>query len=129
MGNRRFASSFHRTIKVVMDGQIEKALDFCKDHGAALLEEVQSRTPKLKGELVRGWRSNINSPSSEPGGPAPESRFEFMAKMKPLKLGDSMHFTNLVKYARRIEYGWGEKNPPSGFARPSLKSYTRRLRT
>jgi hypothetical protein len=111
-----------------MEWSNEQALEYVKDHGAALLEELQYRTPKVTGQLVRGWRSNINAPSPEPGGPAPLSRAEFMAKMSPLKLGDSIHHTNNEPYARRIEYGWGAKNPPSGFARPALKSYVRRVK-
>ena len=113
-----------------MDKTTDEALDFVKDHGAALLEELQFRTPKLKGYLKAAWRSNINSPAFVITGntTAVESRMEFMSKMQSLKLGDSMHFTNMKSYARRIEYGWGAKNPPSGYARPSLRSYTRRLR-
>ena len=42
MSNRRFAAQFHRTLKIVMDKTMDEALDFVKDHGAALLEELES---------------------------------------------------------------------------------------
>ena len=124
---RRFASHFYRTLKVTMDKTEKQALDYIKDHGASLLEEVQYRTPVKTGTLRDAWKSNINAPAPDIGKRL-ESRAEFMSKMTPLKIGDSIHITNNLPYARRIEYGWGVKNPPTGFARPSLKSYVRRVK-
>lgn len=98
-------------------------------HGLALLEELQHRTPKKSGLLASSWRTNINAPSEElPTEVFYETEAMFNSKMQPLEVGDSIHLTNNQPYARRIEYGHGERNPPSGFARPALRTYRRRLR-
>jgi hypothetical protein len=126
---RRFITDFKRTIRAGKKRTEEQVVQLVQDHGWALHEELFARTPKKSGLLRGSWRTSLNTPSKEvPKLGLRESKAEYMRKVSGMKVEDSIFLVNNQPYARRIEHGWGVKNPPTGFVRPSLMTYQKRLK-
>jgi len=98
---RAFAENLQLDIIVVMR---KLALDG--------LNGVIRRTPVDTGRLRASWRVNLNTPDTStepgaggsPGAPASGSETgDALAKMKALKIGDSIHISNSVEYAIYVE--------------------------
>ena len=129
MGGRRFSTQFKRTIRAGVKRTERQVIDLVKAHGWALHEELFFQTPKDTGLLAASWISSVNAPASGvPTLALRETKAEYMRRVSAMKVEDSIFLTNNQPYARRIEHGWGKKNPPSGFVRPALLAYPRRLR-
>jgi hypothetical protein len=128
--NLRHAGQFKRMLNAGVKRTEGQALQFLKEHAVAFLAEVQHRTPVRSGLLRSSWTASKITPSKwmPISVTSLMSRAQFMNKVSGLKFGQSIHVTNNQPYARRLEHGHGPNNPPTGFVRPSLRSYRKRVR-
>jgi hypothetical protein len=129
-----FAADFSNAMISINAEFEEEVEDTHVDHTVALMKELHARTPIGKvqgGRLVSAWRTSLNTPSDYVAtrqNMRIESPSETRANLEGIDVGDEIWIVNNQPYGPRIEYGWGKKNPPTGFVRPALKTYTRHLK-
>jgi hypothetical protein len=71
--------------------------------------------PHVGGAFRQSWA--INSQGIVAQGPLAEGQF---GPGRPVQIGNRWSISNPMPYARRLEYGWSQKQAPHGFVRLTL---------
>jgi len=84
-----------------------------------------TRTPIKSGRLRNNWHTEINKQAGGGIRKANRSGAQSVAnattKVKNLKMGDTVYFSNNMPYAYIIEHGHHSKQAPRGMLRVSIK--------
>lgn len=83
-----------------------------------IYERIIVRSPVDTGRFRQSWA--INSQGIVAQGPLAEGQF---GPGRPVLIGNRWSISNPLPYARRLEYGWSQKQAPHGFVRLTLAEF------
>ena len=127
--------SFGDDLNVFEMEALRKAEEVTKATGIEIFGRVIMRTPVDTGRLRGNWQATRGArahgtvdtddpgPVNDIGAGSSKAREEMIRTVVGAGLGDSLHLTNNLPYAGKIEYGHSKKQAPAGMVRLTVAEF------
>jgi hypothetical protein len=97
-----------------------------QDATAELFRRAVERSPVLSGKFVANWRLSqgaVDPSTTDDLDPGKGAAYALVEKVKEMKPGGVIFFTNSLPYAALLEHGWSIEKAPEGMVNVTMTEW------